>query len=185
MVFFNILLMNFRHISKFQCEIISMAISWTEEERKRATELPLRLGYHHSMEPAYETMIVPQPRGFIFDLQILMLQMLREAFTLRFMRDGLQHLASKEKKKKRRCEIFLSLFFDLCNFSRFLSYMEHIICKPLHLLSKRDICLQAFSLSSAGISTSNASGSSLRRSSRRKLVGSVEPLHRAVRGEPR
>nr|VDD63496.1 unnamed protein product [Brassica oleracea] len=53
MVFFNTLLMNSRQISKFQREIISMASSWTEEERNRATELPLRLGYHHSMEPAY------------------------------------------------------------------------------------------------------------------------------------
>ena len=56
----------------------------------------------------------------------------------------LQHLASEEKKKKSKGDTFLSMFFESSLFSRFHTYIGHIICKPLHLLLKIDICLQAF-----------------------------------------
>uniref|UniRef100_A0A0D3BDW2 Uncharacterized protein n=1 Tax=Brassica oleracea var. oleracea TaxID=109376 RepID=A0A0D3BDW2_BRAOL len=112
-----------RQILKLQRKVMPMASSWTEEERKRATELPLRLGLQLN-HPQHRLMLIREARVLLFDLPILMLQnsdaklvlnysiQTGEAFYLEFMRDWLQHLASEEKKKKSKGDTFLSIFMD-------------------------------------------------------------------------
>lgn len=63
-------------------------------------------------------------------------------FSLSICSYNIQH--PRRRKRRAKGIPFLACSLNLRYFSRFHTYIGHIICKPLHLLLKIDICLQAF-----------------------------------------